>query len=114
MLQTLGAVLQLVPRRHRSELEERPPAARIAVGELRAVLVPDDLEQAFLDAVVEPGAAEDQLAQPVDERLAVDERDPLPVADDVAAEQAARILDPPLGGELDEIGGLVLVQLVRL
>ena len=62
--------------------------------------------------MVEPRAAEDQLAQPVDERLAVDERDALPVADEVAPEVAARLLDRPVGRELDQVGGLVLVQLV--
>ena len=78
------------------------------------MLVPRHLEQAFLDTVVEPGAAEDQLAQPVDERLAVDERDALPVADEVAAERASRLLDPALGRELDEVVRLVVVELVRL
>ena len=78
------------------------------------LVVPGDLEQPLLDAVVEPGAPEDQLAQPVDERLAVDEGDALPVADDVAAERAARLDDPAVRGELDEIGGLVVVELVPL
>ena len=64
--------------------------------------------------MVEPGAAEDELAQPVDERLALDQDDALPVADEVAAERAARLVDPAVGGELDEVGGLVVVELVRL
>src|SRR5439155_653843 len=69
-------VLQLVPRRHRCQLEQGAAAARIAVAEVGAIVVPGDLEEPFLDAVVEPRAAEDELAQPVDERFAVDERDP--------------------------------------
>src|SRR5205823_2298581 len=110
----LRLVLELVPARHGGELEERTAAARVAVGELGVRLVPDDLEQVLLDAVVEPGAAEDQFAQPVDERLALDERDALPVPDEVPPERAARLVDAPLGGELDEVGGLVVVELVRL
>ena len=39
--------------------------------------------------------------------------DALPVADEVAAELAARIRDPPVGSELDEVGGLLVVQVVR-
>src|SRR6185312_16236380 len=77
-----GFVLELVPARHGRELEQGARAARVAVGELGVVVVPDDLEQALLDAVVEPRAAEDQLAQPVHERLAAYQRDALPVADE--------------------------------
>src|SRR5207244_10200898 len=75
---------------------------------------PRHLEQPFLHAVVEPRAAEDELAQPVDERLAVDERQALPVADEVAAEPTPRLVDQPAVDELDEIAGLVLVELVAL
>src|SRR5262249_20375821 len=70
----LAAVLELVPRRHRSEFQEGPAAARVLVGELGLDVVPDDLERAALDLVVEPRPAEHELAQPVDERLAADER----------------------------------------
>src|SRR5213078_4427759 len=110
----LAPVLQLVPRWDRSQLQEGPPAVRVLVGELGVGVVPDDLERAALDLVVEPGAAEDELAQPVDERLAADERDALPVAREVAAEPRFRLLDQALGRERDEIRGLVLVELVRL
>jgi hypothetical protein len=34
------------------------------------------------------------------------------VADEIAAQLAARLLDPLVGGELDEIRRLVLVQVV--
>ena len=74
------AELKLVPRRHGRELEQRPAAAGMLVGELGLRLVPDDLERAALHLVVEPRAPEHELAQPVDERLAADERDALPVA----------------------------------
>ena len=77
---------------------------RLRVGELAALVVPRDLEQALLDAMVEVRAAEDELAEPVDERLAVDEREALPVANEVRPERAARLGDAPVGGELDEVG----------
>ena len=105
---------RLVPRRHGCELEERAVAARVAVAELRLDLVPVHVQQPLLDAVVEPGAAEDELPQPVDERLALHERELLPVADEIAAERAPRLLDAPVRGKLDEIVDLVLVQVVAL
>ena len=60
--------------------------------------------------MVEPGAAEDQLAQPVDERLAVDERDALPVAYEVAAEPRRGRVDHALCRERDEVRDLLLVE----
>src|SRR5687768_6616791 len=59
------AELELVPRRHGCELEQRTAAARLRVAEVGALLVPGDLQQTLLHAMVEPGAAEDELAQPV-------------------------------------------------
>ena len=61
--------------------------------------------------MVEPRAAEDELLEPVDERLAANERERVPVAHEVLAERAARRLDRVALDELDEVGGLVLVQL---
>ena len=100
-------------RKDGRELEQRPAALRLRVAEVAGVVDPRHVEQALLDAVVEPGAAEDELAQPVDERLAVLERDALPVADEVEAEPAPRIVDPAVGDELDQVGGLLLVDVVR-
>ena len=90
----------------------RAVALRVAVGEVERRVVPRHLEPPLLDPVVEPGAPEHELAQPVDERLAVHERHALPVAHEVPAQRAARRLDPAVRRQLDEIGGLVLVQLV--
>src|SRR4029078_7964034 len=53
------------------------------------------------------------LAQPIDERLPVLERDVLPVTDDVQPEPAPRVLDAPVRDELDEVAGLLLVDVVR-
>src|SRR5205085_732000 len=85
--------LQGVPRRHRRELEQRAPTPGMLVGELVVAVVPHDLERAALHLVVEPGASEDQLAQPVDERLAADEGQLLPVAHEVATKARRRLLD---------------------
>ena len=65
----LTAELELVPARHGRELEQRPAAVWVAVAEVGRLVVPGDLQQALLDPVVEPSAPEDELAQPVDERL---------------------------------------------
>jgi len=102
-----------VPGGNRRELEQRAAAARVSVGELRAVVVPRHLEEALLDAVVEPGAAKDELPQPVHERLVADEGDPLPVADQVLAQSAAGLLDPAFGSELHEIEDFGGVELPR-
>ena len=61
--------------------------------------------------MVEPRAAEDELLEPVDERLAADQRERVPVPDEVFAERAAGRLDRVPLDELHEVGGLVLVQL---
>jgi single-stranded-DNA-specific exonuclease RecJ len=108
----LAAELKLVPGRHGCKLEQRAVAARIPIAKLGALLVPIHVQQAELHALIEPGTAEDQLAQPVDERLAVDGRQRLPVPDEIAAELASRLVDPLVGRELDEISGLVLVEIV--
>ena len=103
-----------MPGRHGRELEEGAAAVRVAVVEVARVLVPAHLEEVFLHSVIEPGTAEDELSEPVHERLAVHERDPLPVADDVVPQQAPRLRDPALGSELDEIGGLLRVEVTGL
>ena len=101
-----------MPGRHGRELEQGASAARVAVGELRGGVVPGDLEQVLLHPVVEPGAPEDELAQPVDERLALDEGNSLPVANQVPAEETAGLFDETLRGQFDQVGRLVAVQLV--
>src|ERR1700745_1476711 len=64
----LAPELHLVPGRDRRHLEQSAvPPARVDVRELAGLVLPGDLEPAVLDPVVEPGAAEDELPQPVDE-----------------------------------------------
>jgi hypothetical protein len=104
--------LERVPGRDGSELEQRAPATGVSVGEVSGDVVPRDLEQALLDAVIQPGAPEHELPDPVDKGLAVHDREAFPVADEVGAERAARFVDASVGRELDEIRGLVEVELV--
>src|SRR5229473_3456088 len=82
------AVLHVAPARRRQQLEKRAPAVRVAVRELGDIVVPADLELALLHAVIEPRATEHELLQPVDERLALDEGNLVPVANEVPAERA--------------------------
>jgi single-stranded-DNA-specific exonuclease RecJ len=103
-----------VPGRHGRELEQRAAAARVAVAEVRLLLVPGDLEEVLLHAVVEPGAAKDQFSEPVDERFVTDDRDALPVPHEVGAERAPRVSDVAVSGELDEIARLLLLELAWL
>src|SRR5436190_4568395 len=111
---TSAPELHLAPRRDGREVEQRAVAAGVAVVEVVRAVVPRDLEASVLHRLVEPGAAEDELAQPVDEGLLAEERDPLPVPPQVAAERAPRLVDLAVGGELDEVGDLVVVELARL
>jgi holliday junction DNA helicase RuvB len=110
----LAPVLELVPGRHGRQLEQGAAAARVPVAEIGHAVVPRDLEEVLLHAVIEPGAAEDQLAQPVDQRLVADQRDAFPVPNQVSAQRAARLGDVAVGRQLDQIGGLFLLQLARL
>jgi hypothetical protein len=103
-----------VPRGDRRHLEQGAVSTRVDVGELARRVLPGDLEPAVLDPVVEPSAAKNELPEPVDERLAPDEGQVFPVADEVETQAAARLRDPPVGGQLDEVGRLLLVQVVAL
>src|SRR4051812_19399742 len=104
-------VLELVPARRGEELEQRAAAVRVREREVLPLVVPAHLEQALLYAVVEPRAAKDELLEPVDKRFAADEGESVPVANEILAERAARCSDRVALDELDEIAGLVLVQL---
>jgi hypothetical protein len=85
-------------------------AIGLNVSEGVGPLVEDDVELAFLDPLVEPGAAEDESADPVDEALvgAADELEPVRV--DVLAEGRGRFADLAVDGELDEVVELLGVE----
>ena len=61
-------------------------AVRLDVAEGLGALVEDDVELALLDPLVEPGAAEDEAADPVDEAAVGGADQVLPVLVDVLAE----------------------------
>ena len=60
--------------------------------------------------MVEVGAAEDEFAEPVDERLAVVQGDPFPMPHHIAAKRAARLDDATVGRQFHEIEGLLVVE----
>jgi hypothetical protein len=62
LLLRLRSELELVPGRHRCELEERSVAARVPVAEVGGGFVPRHVEEAGLHALVEPGASENELS----------------------------------------------------
>jgi hypothetical protein len=64
--------------------------------------------------VVEPRTPKDQLSEPIDERFVAHDGEALPVADEIVAELRARLCDPPVRRQLDEVPGLVLLELAGL
>ena len=62
-----------------------------------------DVQLALVDALVEPGAAEDEPAQPVDQRALGRADDLGPAVVDVIAERRGGIEDLPVDGEVDEV-----------
>ena len=79
--------LELVPGRHGRDLEQGALTLGVLVGEVAVSSSHVTSRQVLLDAVVEPCAPKDELAEPVDERLVVHESQPLPLTDDVLAER---------------------------
>ena len=91
------------PVRLGRELDRLAVALGLDVAEGVRGVVEDDVELALLDALVEPGGAEDEPAQPVHER-AVGRADELrPAVVDVLAERRGRVLDLAVDGEVDEV-----------
>src|SRR3954464_3134387 len=60
----LAAVRHLAPRRLGRELDDLVVAVGLCVAERVRAVVEDELQLALLDALVEPGAPENQAAQP--------------------------------------------------
>src|SRR3954447_1483508 len=103
-------VRHAAPARLGGELDGLAVAVGLDVGEGERVGVVGDVELTLLDALVEPGAAEDQSPQPVDEG-AVGGADELgPAVVDVLAEGGGRVLDLAVDGEVDQILQLLLLE----
>ena len=77
----------MAPARLLGELDELVAPLGLHVAEGLGVLVIDDVELALLDPLVEPGAAEDEAADPVDEAAVGGADELLPVLVDVLAER---------------------------
>ena len=98
------------PRGLGRQLDGLAVAVRLDVHEGAGLDVELDVELALLDALVEPGGAEDEAAQPVHER-AVRRADQLgPAVVDVLAEAGGRLLDLAVDGERHEVLELGVVQ----
>src|SRR5215213_174153 len=99
----LTPVSQSAPGGLARELDRLVVAIRLDVAESVGALVEDDVELTFLDPLVEPGAAEDEPAYPVDEALLGTAHELDPVRVHVLAEGGGRFADLPVDGQLDEI-----------
>ena len=70
----------------------------------------DDVQLALADALVEPGAAEDEPAQPVHERALGRPGEVGPALVDVIAERRGGVEDLAVHGEVDEVLELSIVE----
>ena len=92
------------------ELDRLAVALGLDVAEGVVGVVEDDVELAFLHALVEPGRAEDEPAQPVHERP-LGRADQLgPAVVDVLAEAGGRVLDLAVDRQVDEVLELDALQ----
>jgi hypothetical protein len=86
------------------------PVPRGEVGELPVLILERDLELAFYEPQVQPGAAEHQLAEPVHQAFAVQGEDIVDMLEQVLAERADGKLDDPARDQLHEVGALVVAE----
>src|ERR1700712_2620307 len=105
-----ASVGDAAPRRLLRELDELGAAVGLDVAEGLGALVEDDVELALLDALVEPGAAEDEAADPVDEAAVGGTDQVLPVLVDVFPEGGAGLGDLTADGEVEEVVDLLRRQ----
>src|ERR1700742_737342 len=105
-----AAVGDAPPRRLLGELDELGAAVGLDVAEGLGALVEDDVELALLDPLVEPGAAEDEAADPVDEAAVGGTDEVLPVLVDVLAEAGAGLGDLAADREVEEVVDLLRAQ----
>src|ERR1700709_1163795 len=105
-----AAVGDAAPRRLLGELDELGAAVRLDVAESLGALVEDDVELTLLDPLVEPGAAEDEAPDPVDEATVGGTDQVLPVLVDVFPEGRAGLGDLAAHREVEEVVDLLLGQ----
>src|SRR5580704_173008 len=99
-----------IPTRLGRELDRLAAAVRLHVHEGVDLAVERDVELALLDALIEPGAAEDETSQPVHQR-ALGRADELgPALVDVLAQRRCRLGDLAVDDQVDQILGLILLD----
>src|SRR6185295_9346939 len=99
----LTPVRDAPPRRLFAELDQLGAALRLHVAEGLRALVEDDIELTLLHPLVEPGAAEDEPAQPVHEAAVCRADQVIPVLVYVLAEARAGLGDLAADGEVEQI-----------
>src|ERR1700749_572227 len=105
-----AAVGDAAPRRLLRELDELGAAVGLHVAEGLRALVEDDVELTLLDPLVEPGAAEDEGPDPVDEAAVGGTDQVLPVLVDVLPEGGTGLGDLAAHREGEEVVDLLLGQ----
>src|SRR4029077_16856797 len=96
------------PARLGREFDGLAAAIGLDVNEGAAVVIQEDVELTSLDALVEPGAAEDEAPQPVHQRTirGTDELGPALVH--VLPERRRGIADLAVDNQVDQVLGLVV------
>src|SRR5262249_37359035 len=107
---SLAAVGDAAPGGLFGELDQLRAAVRLDVAEGLGALVEDDVELALLDPLVEPGAAEDEAPDPVDEAAVGGADQVLPVLVDVLAEAGAGLGDLAADREVEQVVELALAE----
>ena len=102
-LRAPGGVRDPAPVGLGRELDRLVVALGLDVAEGVAELVEDDVELALLHALVEPGGAEDEPAQPVHERALGGSDELRPAVVDVLAERRGGVLDLAVDRQVDEV-----------
>jgi len=108
--QWMAAVRDATPVGLRRELDWLAVALRLHVPERVRGVVEDDVQLAFLDALVEPGATEHEPAQPVDERAVGGADELRPAVVDVLAEAGGGVDDLAVDREVDEVFELLVTE----
>src|SRR6185437_7401595 len=88
----------------------RARGVRLHVGEAAGLVVEGDAQLALLDALVEPGAAEHQAPEPVDQRALGRSDELRPAVVDVFAQRRGRVDDLAVDGQVDEVFELLRAE----
>jgi len=90
------------------------PVAAGMVREVAEIFVETYLQLIFQQPLVEPGTAEHQLAQPVDETFVLVHEGFVTELHEVLSEGAHGVVEGAGGDQLHEVGALVVVERTRI